>query len=1063
MPACSFRLPPARDQRPLPPVYTAVARPPARTRRSAKSAARPTAAPQHTYENGICTVCGAAEGGGEDDGGNQPTPDNYADGAPVSGGGATIPEGSFALTETVYDESKAEETKSNTFFRTAVRGPGKVFRISDGKALTISATSNQTYDGEGSILIAPNGVVIENSRKLTLKNLVIVGEVTIRGSEEVSLEQVGIIHTETALTIDSTSSQVFLNNCRLTGKTALTLAASNSVVLHSYLAFTERGVVDTASEGTTVRNCVLEGAGEAIRTSSSESTFRSNTITLGKTDTGIVVDGKVLNVLVALNDITGAQDSIVIGNGKNISVVLNRGISVTVENNSNLYIVDNSLGGRITAKDNNYFIADGNTFPADGFDHTTVQSGSKNHNGNNLMDVNARPEVGADEALLPHVDKDLFIGMERKEIVDDVTDEEKMKIAYYILAHCKTDDYVIIAPGAYKTDSGMAFRKEHGDTTIYAYGVYMERQADLPQMMNFQNTKNITVKGMTIGFKQQSCGQVYVLEKLGSGQVRVVTGAGMMNEFGNTNKAYYNTTGMGAQRMGTFYAYCDTSFKRILSKNNTIDGVDTMIMEVSDSVYKMLAVGDILTCRANNGSRTIALQSGSRDIVFYDLNLYGNAGGFAFIEERVANAVTYYRVADTTQNGVIIDEETYNLYKALGERYGVDLEIEIDDLGRFRGSPAHIGSIDATHAVKSAVGSQATFCLFENMCDDATNQGHSQARIHEVVDNGDGTTTLFYKPMLSTYSVSEANSTTPSTLCNDFKVGDRVYVYSPVGQLVCDTAALTATSSAGSITVDMGYDGLSGGKKTLALYKVTVRTEDVNFDALIGIDLKSNHHINDNKVRIDNMSQASNGFLFDNCKFQNIRSRGLLIKASDGAIKNCTFRNIGMSCAAILFETYYAESGITENMVVDRNLFDHTGYFKNQDLYATVSVFGLGASVQEDYLLYKNIQITNNHIMRRTTDYAIYINSAKDVVIKGNTFGAFVGNNFTNHPEEPDTYENPRPVIHINGAMNVEISDNVYPNPDILGIDYVVAERNKNIFGTDVTMDGQLLIPDSET
>jgi hypothetical protein len=173
-----------------------------------------------------------------------------------------------------------------------------------------------------------------------------------------------------------------------------------------------------------------------------------------------------------------------------------------------------------------------------------------------------------------------------------------------------------------------------------------------------------------------------------------------------------------------------------------------------------------------------------------------------------------------------------------------------------------------------------------------------------------------------------------------------------------------------------------------------------------------------------------------------------------------------MSCAAILFETYYAESGITENMVVDRNLFDHTGYFRNQDLYATVSVFGLGASVEEDYLLYKNITITNNHIMRRTTDYAIYINSAKDVVIKGNTFGPFVGNDFTSHPEEPDTAENPRPLIHINGAMNVEISGNTYPNPDLLGMDYVVAERNKNIFGSDVSIDGTVngpsTIPDRE-
>jgi hypothetical protein len=209
------------------------------------------------------------------------------------------------------------------------------------------------------------------------------------------------------------------------------------------------------------------------------------------------------------------------------------------------------------------------------------------------------------------------------------------------------------------------------------------------------------------------------------------------------------------------------------------------------------------------------------------------------------------------------------------------------------------------------------------------------------------------------------------------------------------------------------------------------------------------------------MSQASNGFLFDNCLFRNIRSRGLLVKASEGTIKNCTFRNIGMSCAAVLFETRYAESGVTENMVIDRNLFDHTGYFKNQDLYATVSIFGLGVSVEEDYLLYKNIRITNNHILNRTTDYAIYVNSARDVVIKGNTFGPFVGNSFGEFPEEGDSYENPRALIHINGAMNVEISDNTYPNPDIPKENYVFAERNKNIFGTDVTLNGAPLIPDS--
>jgi hypothetical protein len=173
-----------------------------------------------------------------------------------------------------------------------------------------------------------------------------------------------------------------------------------------------------------------------------------------------------------------------------------------------------------------------------------------------------------------------------------------------------------------------------------------------------------------------------------------------------------------------------------------------------------------------------------------------------------------------------------------------------------------------------------------------------------------------------------------------------------------------------------------------------------------------------------------------------------------------------MSCGAILYEIYWGESGVTEDMLVDRNLFDHTGYFKNQDLYATVAVVGLGSSVQEDFLLYKNITITNNKMINRTTNYAVYINSAKDVVIEGNDFGPFVGNSFTDHTEEPDTAEAPRPVIHINGAMNVEISGNIYPNPALPGAEYVVAEHNKNIYGSDVSTDGTVngpsTIPDQE-
>ena len=391
----------------------------------------------------------------------------------------------------------------------------------------------------------------------------------------------------------------------------------------------------------------------------------------------------------------------------------------------------------------------------------------------------------------------------------------------------------------------------------------------------------------------------------------------------------------------------------------------------------------------------------------------------------------------------------------------MDLEISIDDLGRFSGSPCHIGSIDATHTTCGGQGSQATSCLFENMCDDATNQNAMHARLAEVKDNGDGTATLIYKANLADYHYAVYGKlTNPVNFCADFKVGDRVFIYTAAGQLVCDTPALSATQYLGSESFSWADHGFpEAGTGTVEKRSVTVDMASINMAAIAGLDLRDNHHRTDNKVLVDNMSQASNGFKFDNCKFQNIRSRGLLIKASGGTIQNCTFRNFGMSCAAILYEIWWGESGVTENMLVDRNLIDHTGFFENRDNYSPISIEGLGQSVDEDYLLYKNITISNNRIINRTTNYAVYINSAKDVKIINNYFGEFVGNDFTNHTEAPESASAPKPVIHINGAMNVEISGNRYPLTGSIQ-DQIVAERNKNVYGSDVELDGIPLIPD---
>ncbi|MBO5051045.1 MAG: hypothetical protein J6D31_02505 [Clostridia bacterium] len=829
--------------------------------------------------------------------------------------------------------------------------------------------------------------------------------------------------------------------CRIEGKVAIENEADDLSVLRSVLLFEEAGIADKAKNGTLVRDCVIEGKGVAVATAASNAQVMYSTL---KGEAGIAF-GAGVNMIAAMNKSRGP---IIAEGAKNTVILKNSMCCATVKNCHAVYVIENQIKHALTATDNNYIIADCNCTGDE-----TVQSGNENANGNNLMDVDARLPYGADEKLLPHVDKDLFVGMPRNAVVRDPDGKSELPLAKYINNRVLNEEVVIVPPGAYCSDEAWSFPSEASNTTVYAYGVYAERQKDLGSQASFRGAKNVTLKGITFAFKQQSCGQVFLLEKLGmeedgvTGWVRVVTGAGLMDEFGDSNKAYYNTKGMGAQRMGTFYAYMDAGFWTLEETGE--DG--TRRMRVAANVYNRLAEGDILTCRGCNGGTTIPVQAGCENIVFYDLTMYGGAAGFAWVEHDNKTATTYYRVLNTTRSGEVIDEETYNWYREIEKKYNVSTEVYQDELGRFRGAPCHIGSIDATHTTRCAQGSVCVACLFENMCDDGTNQNHTHARIASMTDNGDGTTTVVYKGCLSMFSYNyhgreKYEKHTCGGFCADFSVGDRVYVYNSAGQLVCDTPALTATVSAGkAIAPEYGTEYL--------MKSVTVATDAVNFKALEGYDLARNTPDDrpGDKVLIDNMSLASNGFIFDNVLVRNIRSRGLLIKASDSKIVNCSFKNIGMSCAAILYEIFWGESGVTENMEVTRNLFDHTGYFRNIDRYAPISVEGLGSRVDEDYLLYKNIVITDNVIKNRTTNYAVYINSAKGVVIKNNDFGTVneLGNKY-----EAD--------IHLNGAMNIEISDNTYSNPAITPENGIVAEHIKNVYGTDVVVNGKTLYPDAE-
>ena len=983
----------------------------------------------HTFKDGVCTTCGA------------PKPDEnivYGEGTAIEGAGDKLAADAPALTPVTYDEASATEVAGAIFFRQAKFGNGAVSTVKDGGAVTLGANNATDKTYENAVLIFPAGLTIDGASGLTFKGVTFVGDVAVAGGTDVVFDSCRFVG---GVTLSSKVSDVVFSACRLTGAdTLVETKGTNITFLDCYAESRVAAIVDSGA-GLYVQNCRFAGAGVAVSTTGIDAAVKYNSITLGETDTGIAVGNKAHNFIAAMNVIRGAQTSIAFEGADNAVAVSNTLISVTAKNNINLYVCDNAMGGRIVAENNNYFLADGNTFPEDGKSHVAVQSGNTNTNGDTLMDVDARLEVGADENLLPHVNKDQFVGEERKEFVRN-PDNQTLNVHAYVSEALKTESYIFVAPGAYTVTTRLLLSGTK-NKTIYAYGVYWEMpetpgKNNLTTHLQLNSTTNIVFKGLQVGYEEPASGQVHILKKMSGNRVLVVASAGMINEFTDSNENYYQYAAYWHPLSeGKDYVYRDLSLTGVAHQEN---GLMTVVVDAE--VYDQVQPGDIFTCRAASGASTVSTNT-TKGTVFKDMVIYGSSGGLCFVEDKNTGAVTYYRVADTSRSGELIDEETYNTYLALEAEYGVDLGVYIDEEERYRGSPAYISSIDATHVNRCAQGSQITSCLFENMCDDGTNQKGVHARLAEIKIEGD-VATIIFKGNLSETRVDRNQSLVATGMCYPFTEGDRICIYTSAGQLICDT---TTTSACTKIYTRPSY-GIEL-EAEVDYRQVTVAASAISEEALKTLekyDLRDDHWRSDNKVLVDNMSHSSNGFKIDNTMIKNTRSRGLLIKSSDGTVTNCTFRNNAKCGVAIIYEIYWGESGMSENLLIARNLFDNTSYSTaNQVRYqhAPLIIMGLGGgTVSEDYLLYKNIDIIGNKFINRNVHvnrYAIYLQAVRDVVIEGNDFGTFDG----------ESEENWAGAVGFNGAMNIKIENNTYS-------EMVALEQNffggfyKNVYGSDV-------------
>lgn len=980
----------------------------------------------------------------------------YGDGGNVKNAGYSWDDDAFALKEHKIKASAAQDITAADLKAKLISKEltgNEVFNVTD----LLTLDGNTKYYGNGAAIIASAGIKIKDAEEIVIKELVISGDMILENADGITFFRVDVQGKDTAISIDKESRDIAFKSCRITAVSENGIAVNSKADL---ISFYESYVsANTAlclhGDEIAVQDCHIVAVELGIEAAGEDIIVKNNVVEANADGIGISLTKGASNALTALNIVKTAQKSIKVSEGFNCVVLLNSAIKVIGEDNTNIYVVSNNLGGRIELRNNNYMLCDSNTLAKDSMDHSIVALDNENFNGDDVTDVNSRAEVGAKEDILPHTNKDLFVGMTKRVKVKDISSVKSYDLNNYIRNQAKDNSIVIVPPGYYTTSSALTLNAAHKNTTIYAYGVYDEYQ-DYGNLLTINSSSNVTIHGLTMGYSKPSSGQIHVIEKLGNNTVRVVAAAGYVDGFSGVSDDfaagnYYFPVGrMDAELRGVPFTI-----------QRDPDNPETMLLTYTGSNktkqtnYYNTKVGDVFTCRIAGDNKSSIYIYDSTSIKFKDSVFYGYSAALAVVSGGMSENVSFERWHNTAHSNTVIDKETYEKYDALQKQYNVDLGVHIDENGNYRGSVPHTGSVDAFHINGAKAGVDVTSSICEYMCDDTGNQRGTSSRLHNIVNNNDGTTTIYYKNNLATYYYNAGNTRGGQT--TTFSAGDRIFIYTSKGATVCDTTVLDNAKFVQTVTSQMNNASGVSTIYSADVYSVTVNTSDVDFSALESYEFPSDNGYNiETKVIVDNLSRNSVGFTFDNVLMYSYASRGILVKACDSTIKHCTMRNVGLTGLLLSSENAtWGESTVARNITIQSCLFDHVGYHTqsyDNKTYASISMSDRSTELGDDRLPIDNIVIDGCKFINNQNRYAIYVNSARNVKITNNIFEPIVN----------ESSRNPGIAISIDMAMNVEISGNTYNYTWSQKVTDVIQAKNyKNIFGTDtVDENGNTLFPD---
>ena len=816
---------------------------------------------------------------------------------------------------------------------------------------------------------------------------------------------------------------------------------------------TINGRISVRGSNACILGCTVTADDNAIVSCAKDFIAKNNKINCSKN--AILLQSGSQNALIAQNETCGR---ILASNTFNCAVILNDADAVVGEGSRNLYVIDNKADS-IEVTGNKYLICDGNRCESVTNDNNTL------YNGDTLQDVDARLEFGADEDLLPHTNKELFLGMERKETVNAPEYEMAPSLNEYILTEAKKGGNVIVPPGAYIANEQLFFEKVT-NVAIYAYGVYHEA-SDYRRSVRLLDCSDMVIKGLTIGYAKVSASQMQIVDKLGDNKLLMIASAGFPQKVGLLDKETF--AGHSAFIKPHNYIHWTSigywgSYKLVENKNGEYlndDGtfvIELVNRDTETDYYSMLEKGEFYLSRVKGSGSDYTVSIGScQNLLLKDTVTYGYAGALCVVMGGTSKNVLFYRHHNLAHSGYELDKETYDRYKALEEKHGVDLEVYIDEEGRYRGPDTRYGSIDATHIARSSEGLNAISSLFENACDDATNQRGYSSSLHKVIDNHDGTYSLQYKNYMAWvyYWANRrvGDTTNPGFGIAHFVKGDKIFVYASNGRTLCDTTVLNDAEIIDPNFVmyeeDFDFNGeMRHMKWVCKLMEVKVKAEDVDLSAIDGYNTEISHYTMDDKVIVDNISRNSAFFKLDNCMVRDNMGR-VLIKTREGVIKNCTVRNVPNSAIKLSAEPDWGESSVPCHITIERCLLEKTSSYMGRQSNAStapISIEGLGSSsaraiVKPGHIPAKNIKIEKNLFRNIPHDYYIAVSAVDGLTVSGNVF----------EDRADESSENVGKAIYLKDCMNIDISDNRYSSfarGD--NTKTVVAENYLNLIGNDV-------------